>query len=106
MKRLAPLICALLLAACASAPPPPGTLVSAAAAARLADSAATGVLTRADLLATLGPTRKVVFDSGFESWLYRVPAKGVSWRELVVLIGPDGVVRKTRLRAPEAAKTH
>ena len=98
MKRLASGVAAALLAGCASAPAPPGTQVSAD---RMAQLAVPGQATRASLLAAFGPTHTVVFDSGYESWLYRVPA-GVShgMAEFVVLLGPDGVVRKTRVREP------
>ena len=86
----------LLLTACASAPPPPGAQVSAA---RLEAAAVPGQASRASLLAALGPSRHIVFDSGFESWLYQVPEGDGRFSEFVVLIGPDGMVRKTRRRA-------
>lgn len=86
----------MLLAACAATEPPPATLVSATG---FASSVAPGTTTRAGLLATLGPTRSVVFDSGYESWLYVAPLGSGRYREFVVLIGPDGVVKKTRQRS-------
>ena len=52
------------------------------------------------MLATLGPTKAVVFDSGYEAWLYMAPAGADRYTEFVVLLGPDGVVRKTRRRDP------
>ncbi len=66
-----------------------------------------GISTRADLLATLGPTAMVRLDSGYEVWAYRLeadqagdPPKG----EFVVLVAPTGRVTKTRLRlAPPAS---
>ena len=88
------------LAGCAATPPPPGTQVGAS---RVAAAAIPGQSTRASLLAALGPTRHIVFDSGYETWLYQVPAGAGLFSEFVVLIGPDGVVRKTRMRAPEPA---
>jgi hypothetical protein len=59
-----------------------------------------GRTTRADLLATLGQTKSVVFDSGYEAWLYEIPAGGGRYAEFVVLVDPHGVVAKTRRRAP------
>lgn len=88
---------ALLLAACASQPAPPGAQVPAE---RLAAAVVAGSTTRAQLLAAFGPTKSVRFDSGYEAWVYRTPAGGGRFGEFVVLIGPDGVVRKTRTRAP------
>lgn len=90
----AALAAALLLGACAQAPTPPGMQVTAAQAGAIRP----GESTRASLLATLGPTRKVSFDSGYEAWLYQLPVPG-GFDELVVLLGPDGVVRKLRRRA-------
>lgn len=95
--RLLPVLWTLLLAACASAPPPPGTQV---AAARFSQVVVPGVTTKVELAAALGRTRAVVFDSGYEAWLYLSPAGADRYTELVVLVGPDGVVRKTRRRDP------
>ncbi len=95
--RATALLCALLLAGCAASPVPPGTQV---AGERLAQTVVPGRTTRAELLAAFGPTKNVVFDSGFEAWVYQSPAAGGRFSEFVVLIGPDGVVRKTRQRAP------
>lgn len=102
MKRLRPLAAAflVLLSACATPPPPPGAQVSEAA---LAQAAVPGQTTRAGLLAALGPTTRIAFDSGYESWLYQVPAGAGRFSEFVVLLGPDGVVRKTRQRAADPA---
>ncbi len=98
MKALLATALASLLAACASAPPPPGAQVSAELAAR---AILPGQSTRASLLAALGASRTIAFDSGAEVWLYQVPAGGGRFSELVILLGPDGVVRRTRLRAPD-----
>lgn len=95
MRAAAALGAALLLGACAQAPaPPPGAALTAAQA----QSIRPGHSTRASLLATLGPTHKVVFDSGYEAWLYQLPVPGGA-EELVLLLGADGVVRKQRRRA-------
>jgi hypothetical protein len=88
---------ALALAGCATAPPPPGVLV---APERFAQAVVAGVTTKAQLAAALGRTKAVVFDSGYEAWLYQWPAGTGRYTELVVLVGPDGIVRKTRRRDP------
>lgn len=90
------LLAALLLAGCATGSAPPGTQV---AAERLAQSVIPGTTTKAQLLAAFGPTKKVVFDSGYETWVYQSPAGGGRFAEFVVLINPAGVVTKTRTRA-------
>jgi hypothetical protein len=88
---------ALLLAGCAATSAPPATTVALDAFdARVRP----GATTAAELLAAFGPTRKVVFDNGYQAWLYVVPAGGERYTELVLLIGPDGVVRKLRRRLP------
>jgi len=95
MHRLS--ACALavsLVAGCATqSAAPPGTQVDAA---RLAQAVVAGRSTRAELLAAFGPTRSIRFDSGYEAWVYQSPAGGGAFTEFVVLIDPQGVVRKTR----------
>ena len=95
--RALALLCVLLLAGCASAPPPPGALVDPA---RFAQAVVPGVTTKAELAATMGRTKTIAFDSGHETWLYLTAAGAGRYTELVVLVGPDGVVRKTRRRDP------
>lgn len=92
---------ALLLGACAGTPPPPGTQADAA---RLAAATVPGQATRASVLAALGPTRSISFDSGYQVWLYQAPAGGGLFSEYVLLFDPAGVVRKTRQRAPAPVK--
>lgn len=99
MKTVALLLCAALLAGCATGQPAPGTQV---AAERLNASIVPGRTTKAELLASFGKTRSVVFDSGFEAWLYQSPAGGGRYAEFVVLIDPSGVVARARQRAPAA----
>ena len=96
-STLAALVCALLLGACASAPPPPGTQADDA---RIAAAVVAGQSTRASVLAALGKTHIVAFDSGYETWLYQVPRGGGRFAEYVILFDPSGVVSKTRLREP------
>ena len=86
----------MLLAGCASTPaPPPGTQVDAA---RALAAAVPGQATRASVLAALGPTHKVVFDSGAEVWLYQLPQGGGRYAEFVILFDRNGLVSKTRRR--------
>ena len=61
---------------------------------------APGRTTKAELLAAFGETKAVVFDSGYEAWLYESDAGGGRHAELVLLLGPDGIVRKMRRRPP------
>lgn len=101
MRRLiAPALLGMLagaLAGCATAPPPLGTAV---AEARFASAVVPGQTTRAQMLAALGPTKFVHFDSGYEVWLYQAPADGGRFAEFVVLVDPAGIVARLRRRAP------
>ena len=97
MKLPALLLASLVLAGCATGQATQGTQV---AAERLASTIVPGRTTKAELLATFGKTKSVVFDSGYEAWLYQAPAGGGRFSEFVVLIDPAGVVAKTRQRAP------
>ena len=57
--------------------------------------------TKAEVVAALGKGNGVAFESGYEVWVYRWLGADRSARsatELVILFGPDGTVRKTRLR--------
>lgn len=94
------LACSALLATllgCAGSPVPPGTQVSSE---RLAQTVVPGRTTKSQLMAAFGPTKNLVFDSGYEAWVYQSPAGGGRYAEFVVLIDPQGVVTKTRQRAP------
>jgi hypothetical protein len=94
MKPAATLAAIALLAGCASGPQLAGTVVPEERTAQVMP----GKTTKAGLLSLLGKTDAVVFDSGYEAWLYEIPAGGGKYAEFVVLIGPDGLVRKTRRR--------
>ena len=99
MKTRALLLATLVLAGCATGQGTPGTQV---AAERLATSIVPGRTTKAELLASFGKTKNVVFDSGFEAWLYQSPAGSGRFAEFVILLDPAGVVVKTRQRPPSA----
>jgi hypothetical protein len=88
------LAAATLLAACAGLAPPPGSVVDGA---RIDAAIVPGTTTKAALLAALGPTQVQAFDSGYEVWNYRSMDAGQRV-EVVVLVGPDGIVRKLRRR--------
>ena len=90
------LLAAILLSGCATRAPEPGTSV---AESRFDQLVVPGRTTRAELLAAFGPTKTVRFDSGMETWLYTSPAPG-GQSELVLLLGRDGIVKKTRKRPP------
>jgi hypothetical protein len=97
MKPALLVLAAALLAGCASTPAPLGNTVPEAT---LTAAVIPGQTTRAQMLAALGPTKFVHFDSGYETWLYQAPAGGGRYTEFVVLVDPSGVVRKMRRRAP------
>jgi hypothetical protein len=95
MSRLACLmLLAWLLAGCATGKAPATVAAPAAFATIVPGQSA------AELRARLGPTREVAFDNGYQAWLYVAPAGAQRYTEMVVLIGPDGLVRKTRTRVP------
>ena len=100
-----------------------GTAAANTISARNARDAITiGKSTKADVIAALGKTTVVGFDSGFEVWVYQIIGERVtaetaakaSWverilhagsekgtrgkTEFVVLFAPSGVVAKTRIR--------
>lgn len=87
----------LALSGCASTPAPIGASVPEA---KLTAALVPGQTTRAQMLAALGPTKFVHFDSGYEVWLYQAPADGGRFAEFVVLVDPRRIVAKTRRRAP------
>ncbi|WP_427914612.1 hypothetical protein ACPWT1_06775 [Ramlibacter sp. MMS24-I3-19] len=57
-----------------------------------------GRSTRADVAARLGDADRVAFDSGYEVWVYRSHPVHQGQPELVLLFGPDGLVRKLRIK--------
>jgi hypothetical protein len=112
----------------ATSPATSGTAASNIITARNAGDAITiGKSTKADVIAALGKTTVVSFDSGFEVWVYRILGERVvgetaakpSWlerilhagsekeishgkTEFVILFAPSGVVAKTRIRPAPA----
>lgn len=83
----------------------------------VSDAITIGKSTKGDVLAALGPTQAIRFDSGFEVWVYQyksdAPAKATpvdrrdraaaakrasGKSEFVVLFSQSGVVAKTRVR--------
>jgi hypothetical protein len=116
---------ALAMAACIAGCASPRTSVPPAAVvtplrtkvipADRAEAIGAGRSTRADVIAALGETLAISFESGFEVWVYRIaserPAKPVAAQapekegesrtgEFVVLFAPSGIVAKTRFRPP------
>jgi hypothetical protein len=97
MKRWPILLSALAMAGCAVAPEaPPGAVVLEA---RLQQAIEPGVTTKAALLAQLGPTTSIRFDSGYEVWRYLTPAPAGTYGEYVVVIDPRGIVAQARRAA-------
>ena len=119
-------LCALCIAGCATqqrvAPSaqvtsPRSNIITAD---RTKDAVVVGKSTKADVLASLGKSLVISFDTGFEIWIYRladdtragaaVPRRVTGGgqvppdrrAEFVVLFAPSGVVAKTRIRpAPQ-----
>jgi hypothetical protein len=88
---------AVIVSGCTTNAPEPGKVV---AQERFEQLVVPGRTTRAELLAAFGPTRSVVFDSGFEAWLYESMVSGGRHAELVLLLDRAGIVRKMRTRPP------
>jgi hypothetical protein len=111
-RRLEALLCASFIAAAGgcTGPSGPPTGAAPAKAAAISPQAAQALLvagksTKADVEAALGRADAVRFDSGWDVWAFRWRGKQRTTRgdtELVILFGPDGVVRKTRIRPPYA----
>ncbi len=90
-------LCACLLG-CAA----PGSALTAVSARDAGSSITLGKSTKADVIAALGKTAAIGFDSGYEVWVYRVAGDASGKAEFVVLFAPSGVVTKIRTRpAPQ-----
>lgn len=110
--------------ACVAGCATPGASSLTAVSAHTVRNAITiGKSTRTDVIAALGKTRGIRFESGFEVWAYRVTGDtsarldlGELFRsadsekrspgetEFVILFAPSGVVTKTRIRPPPLPK--
>jgi hypothetical protein len=99
---------AYALCACVLGCAAPGSSLTTVSARNARDAITIGKSTKSDVIAALGKTAVVSFDSGFEVWVYQVTADtaaNLGWRkagttEFVVLFTPSGVVTKTRIRPP------
>ena len=78
---------------------------------RASNAVVVGRSTKADVIAALGQTLSIRFDSGYEVWVYRLAVAESAPRfttsdkawppapaEFVILFAPSGVVAKTRTR--------
>jgi hypothetical protein len=96
--------CALLLAGCATldaGSEPTLTKATAVPAGAAEARIGPGRSTKADVLAALGKTTAITFDSGYEIWVYHVKddaRRDARAAEYVVLFAPSGIVAKTRTR--------
>lgn len=94
MNRGASLAFALctLLMGCAGA----GAQRLATVQAQSTGNVVAGKSTKADVLALLGRSASVAFDSGYEVWAYQVGSREAA--EFVILFAPSGIVARTRTR--------
>lgn len=101
---LASAACAALMAGCATLDggSEPTLTKATVVLARAVDARVSpGKSTKADVLAALGKTTTIAFDSGYEIWVYHVKdeaRRDAGAAEYVVLFSPSGVVAKTRTR--------
>lgn len=63
---------------------------------RVKDAVTIGKSTKADVIAALGETLVISFDTGYEVWVYRLAHARTA--EFVILFAPSGLVAKTRIR--------
>jgi hypothetical protein len=69
---------------------------------RTKEAVVIGKSTKADVIAALGETLVISFDTGYEVWVYRLA--NARDAEFVILFAGSGVVTKTRNRpAPQGA---
>lgn len=87
---------------------PGASLLTTVSAQNTKDAITIGKSTKSDVIAALGKTTGISFDSGYEVWVYQVagdtpagPSRGKPGKaEFVVLFAPSGIVTKTRIRPP------
>jgi len=99
-------------------------LLTTVSAHNAKDAISIGKSTKSDVIAALGKTKGISFDSGFEVWVYHVtgdtpagPGSGelfgraglarssLGKTEFVILFAPSGVVTKTRTRPPPPTRS-
>jgi hypothetical protein len=106
VKAAALAVC-IALAGCAMQGPgtvedaSPGVQPASGPSPQAAQAAVHAGDTKAQVIAALGAANGFRFDSGWEVWVYRWLGADRSARgatEFVVLFGPDGRVRKSRIR--------
>ncbi len=100
-------LCAVLAACAGINPSEAPSLTNAAGVAPVAarDAVIVGKSTKRDVLAALGKTATVTFDSGYEIWVYHLKegaAPRAGQAEYLVLFDPSGMVTKTRTRPAPA----
>ena len=101
---LASAACALCAVGCATVDAdnePTLTKATAVPATAVGARLNSGKSTKADVLAALGKTTAITFDSGYEIWVYHVrdeAGRDARPAEFVVLFDPSGIVTKTRTR--------
>jgi hypothetical protein len=108
--RLASALCFsfFLVAGCSTTPgtsgrPAPYTAAPRATEIKAIPALVPGKSTKADVLAALGKTTTIAFDSGHEVWIYLLRPKtkdDSEATEFVLLFAPSGVLAKTRTRGP------
>ncbi len=95
MKNLSCIVAMAMLAACGTRAPLAAKTIPYAT---LEHSVIAGQSSKAQVLAALGPSTALVFDSGYEVWMYAYPLGSGGQGEYVILFAPDGRVSKTRRR--------
>lgn len=99
---LARIVCVACLAGCATTGgEPPSRTPAATVSASSRAGVTVGKSTKAEVLAALGKTATIAFDSGYEVWVYRLREAAdsqVATAEFVLLFDPAGVLARTRIR--------
>ena len=106
MRRLFRASVAYALIACVSGCAAPGASFTTVSAPNARDAISIGKSTKADVIAALGKTTVINFDSGYEVWVYQLTggATAINRTEFVILFAPSGVVAKTRIRPPPPSR--
>jgi hypothetical protein len=126
VPALAALAVAVCAGGCATQSRAPGAVVTPLAtrvlpAERVKHGVVPGTSTRADVIAALGASLAIRFDSGYEVWVYRLEnavrgaedplrrffprrTEPAAADEFVILFAPSGIVAKTRLRTASPSR--